>query len=220
MLSHRARLSSSGVWESATNWSCGNIPNASNVATIPAGDSVTISSTQTVSGVDILGTLSCNSCTLNSGLPTLSGTLNNNGGTINTQGGGLEPSGTINNGPRGTINTAGGGIINSGIINNGPTSTINLDGGGIINNSGATFTNGSGSTISTSGGGIVNDGTFNNCAGGIISTDGGGQFGITQTGSCLLAPPIPEYPLGLPILAIFMIIGYGVIKRRTVTKQK
>ena len=30
-----------------------------------------------------------------------------------------------------------------------------------------------------------------------------------------LAPPIPEYPLGLPILAIFMIIGYGVIRRRT-----
>ncbi len=28
------------------------------------------------------------------------------------------------------------------------------------------------------------------------------------------APPIPEYPLGLPILAIFMIIGYGVIRRK------
>ena len=30
-----------------------------------------------------------------------------------------------------------------------------------------------------------------------------------------VGPPIPEYPLGLPILAIFMIIGYGVIRRRT-----
>lgn len=29
------------------------------------------------------------------------------------------------------------------------------------------------------------------------------------------APPIPEYPLGLPILAIFMIIGYGLVRRRT-----
>jgi hypothetical protein len=29
------------------------------------------------------------------------------------------------------------------------------------------------------------------------------------------APPIPEYPIGLPILAIFMIIGYGVIRRKT-----
>jgi hypothetical protein len=28
-------------------------------------------------------------------------------------------------------------------------------------------------------------------------------------------PPIPEYPLGLPILAIFMALGYVVIKRRT-----
>jgi hypothetical protein len=34
------------------------------------------------------------------------------------------------------------------------------------------------------------------------------------------ATPIPEYPLGLPILAIFMIIGYGVIRRKTITKQK
>jgi hypothetical protein len=32
--------------------------------------------------------------------------------------------------------------------------------------------------------------------------------------------PIPEYPLGLPILAIFMILAYGAIKRRTVAKQK
>jgi hypothetical protein len=28
-------------------------------------------------------------------------------------------------------------------------------------------------------------------------------------------PPIPEYPLGLPLLAIFMIVAYGVIKRRS-----
>jgi hypothetical protein len=27
--------------------------------------------------------------------------------------------------------------------------------------------------------------------------------------------PIPEYPLGLPILAVFMIIGYGLVRRRT-----
>ncbi len=29
------------------------------------------------------------------------------------------------------------------------------------------------------------------------------------------AAPIPEYPLGLPILAIFMMLAYGVIRRRT-----
>ena len=33
------------------------------------------------------------------------------------------------------------------------------------------------------------------------------------------APAIPEYPLGLPILAIFMIISYGLIRRRTSTKH-
>jgi hypothetical protein len=30
-----------------------------------------------------------------------------------------------------------------------------------------------------------------------------------------IPPPIPEYPLGLPLLAIFMIFAYGLIKRRT-----
>ena len=29
------------------------------------------------------------------------------------------------------------------------------------------------------------------------------------------APPIPEYPLGLPLLAILTVIAYGVIRRRT-----
>ena len=30
---------------------------------------------------------------------------------------------------------------------------------------------------------------------------------------------IPEYPLGLPLLAIFMVISYGLIRRRTSTKK-
>jgi hypothetical protein len=36
-------------------------------------------------------------------------------------------------------------------------------------------------------------------------------------GGVALIPPelVPEYPLGLPLLAIFMIIAYGLIKRRT-----
>jgi hypothetical protein len=29
------------------------------------------------------------------------------------------------------------------------------------------------------------------------------------------APPIPEYPLGLPLLAILALLAYGVIRRRT-----
>jgi hypothetical protein len=36
----------------------------------------------------------------------------------------------------------------------------------------------------------------------------------------LPATVIPEYPLGLSILAILMIIGYTVIRRKTITKQK
>lgn len=37
--------------------------------------------------------------------------------------------------------------------------------------------------------------------------------GVTTTTTT--APPIPEYPLGLPILTILMIIAYGLVKRRT-----
>lgn len=31
---------------------------------------------------------------------------------------------------------------------------------------------------------------------------------------------IPEYPIGLPILAIFMILAYALIRRKTITKQE
>lgn len=35
------------------------------------------------------------------------------------------------------------------------------------------------------------------------------------------AATIPEYPIGLPLLAIFMVITYGLIRRKTtITKQK
>lgn len=33
------------------------------------------------------------------------------------------------------------------------------------------------------------------------------------------AAPVPEYPLGLPLLAIFTLIAYGIIKRRTQTPK-
>ncbi|MGA3108137.1 MAG: hypothetical protein ABSD99_01585 [Candidatus Bathyarchaeia archaeon] len=36
----------------------------------------------------------------------------------------------------------------------------------------------------------------------------------TVTTTTTTSPPIPEYPLGLPILALLMIIGYGVIRRK------
>ena len=40
--------------------------------------------------------------------------------------------------------------------------------------------------------------------------------GWVEVGLALNPPsPIPEYPLGLPILAILMIVGYGLVRRRT-----
>jgi tripartite motif-containing protein 71 len=41
----------------------------------------------------------------------------------------------------------------------------------------------------------------------------------TATTTTTTAPPIPEYPLGLTLLAIFMIIAYGMIKRRTRSRK-
>lgn len=49
------------------------------------------------------------------------------------------------------------------------------------------------------------------------STGASSSFVWDQVGVQLVpsAPAIPEYPLGLPLLALFMVIGYGLIKRRT-----
>jgi hypothetical protein len=52
---------------------------------------------------------------------------------------------------------------------------------------------------------------------------GGTAFSATILSAYLTVLPatvIPEYPIGLSILAIFMVIGYGVIRRKTLTKQK
>lgn len=45
-----------------------------------------------------------------------------------------------------------------------------------------------------------------------------GEFAVFTTQFNLIidpAPPIPEYPFGLAVLGIFMIIAYGVIRRKT-----
>jgi len=66
-------------------------------------------------------------------------------------------------------------------------------------------------------------------SGSVMSSSAGGRLGPSSITILQLSPPpsvtitlivnpatpIPEYPLGLPVLAIFMIIAYGLIKRRT-----
>ena len=44
-----------------------------------------------------------------------------------------------------------------------------------------------------------------------VGTNFAGTIGATFTP----IPPVPEYPIGLPLLAIFMVLAYAVIKRRT-----
>jgi hypothetical protein len=45
-------------------------------------------------------------------------------------------------------------------------------------------------------------------------------WGLVSVDLQPLAAPIPEYPLGLLILAMFMVVGYGLIRRKTVTKKQ
>jgi hypothetical protein len=45
---------------------------------------------------------------------------------------------------------------------------------------------------------------------------------IIQTSTTAVPPaaPIPEYPLGLPLLAIFMLVAYGIIRRKTTMSKQ
>jgi hypothetical protein len=51
-------------------------------------------------------------------------------------------------------------------------------------------------------------------------TDGTNHATPLPTFAVTSATTIPEYPIGLSVLAVFMILAYGVIRRKTITKQK
>ena len=53
---------------------------------------------------------------------------------------------------------------------------------------------------------------FNTC---FVSAIASLATGTSQFNLIVNAPVIPEYPLGLPLLATCMVIGYSLIKRRT-----
>lgn len=68
------------------------------------------------------------------------------------------------------------------------------------------------------------DGHFNVGVGMVTLTEPAGQYSFVieheTVPNCVnftvnSAPPIPEYPLGLPLLAILTVIGYGLVRRRT-----
>jgi hypothetical protein len=61
--------------------------------------------------------------------------------------------------------------------------------------------------------------SYHNMGGGWVADALLGLDWAFKTFVTTTAPPIPEYPLGLPILAIFMLVAYGVIKRKISTKQ-
>jgi hypothetical protein len=46
-------------------------------------------------------------------------------------------------------------------------------------------------------------------------------YRVTRKGNMLhrWCQPHPQYPVGIPILAIFMIVAYGVIRRKTRPKS-
>ena len=51
------------------------------------------------------------------------------------------------------------------------------------------------------------------------SSGSSGDPAIVAVSLIPLSSPIPEYPWGLPLLAILMLLSYGLVKRRVQTKQ-
>jgi hypothetical protein len=217
---------SNSTWETASHWSCStgllhHVPASGDDATIPSG-TVTVTVNENVGAGDISnsGTLIINTgVTLGHGAG-VGDTINNVGGTITNMGtlssgtGDINNGGTITNigtitftGGVGDLNNNGGTITNRGTISGSGTSEV-INTGTVTNFGTITF-------VSV----LVNRGTFTNC-GGTFSfsavqdnpvVNGGTVCAVTTT----TAPPIPEYPIGLPILAILTIIAYGLIRRRT-----
>ena len=126
---------------------------------------------------------------VNSGVTLTIGSLAVNGGVV-------ENDGTIKTGLTGAL-TNSGRITNKGTIEFFDA----------INNPSGTITNFGTITM----GNLSNEGTITNCGGTITGFSNGNP--IIQGGSACSAP-IPEYPVGLPILAILLILGYAIIKRR------
>lgn len=92
----------------------------------------------------------------------------------------------------------------------GPSCATQLGGaiGPVLLSGGTTHTFSFTTTISTPGPYCLG---VSDSPGGGVSIGGSFDESFTVTA----ASPIPEYPLGIPILAIFMIIAYGVIRRKT-----
>jgi len=184
-------------WESA-HWigsgnGCGVFPDDNSIANIPSG-TVTVTGTDTFLDLTMTGG---NLIIASGGSLTTQGTVNNNGaGSITNMGTFTDSLGGLNNNGGGTI-TNTGTLAFSDHIDNGP--------GAIINRGTITVTDN-----------IANSGTITNCGGTItFGSFSGNQIvqGGTACGSS--TPPIPEYPIGLPILAILTILAYGLIRRRT-----
>jgi len=216
---------SSGTWETAGDWtSCGgHVPGPGDTAFIPSGDTVTVTANENIGAgaINNLGTLIVNSgvtlqfaslgndntgnTLINKG--TLTGTDLYNDGVSNS----LTNSGTITVSYLGTDGTSNS-FTNSGTV----TVSGDLYNDGNLNS----LTNGPSGTITVR---LIlhNDGTSNsltNCGGTITYGSFVGPPPIVNGGSAcnvFSTTIIPEYPLGLPILAILTIIGYGLIRRRT-----
>ncbi len=182
---------SNSTWETASHWtSCaGLVPQSGDDVVINSG-TVTVTANE---NIEFGGLTMSGSATLivNSGVTLTVIVMTVNGGNV------------VNNGT--IVTTTSGTLTNSGTITN-KGMLIFFE---MINNPSGTITNFGKITTETLG----NEGTITNCGGTITGTITGNS--IVQGGSACTIAPIPEYPFGLPILAILLILGYAIIKRRT-----
>ncbi|NDQ57478.1 MAG: choice-of-anchor D domain-containing protein [Acidipila sp.] len=137
----------SGAWETAGNWTPSGLPAATDTACVPAGDSATLSTTPSIAGLVLQGTLSGTGGLNVSGAANLSGTLGSGtytfGGLVTWSGG------TI--GPNSVANTNGGLAITGAVTL--VSSTVNSASNAVMSGSGqltmdtATFNQGTGFTF-------------------------------------------------------------------------
>ncbi len=182
-------------------------------AAVPSGDTATASTSQIARSLTVGGTVVCNSCDLTfstvigigvGGVVTITGPSGLIFGDTGISNGG---SVTVNNG--GSFTSGTGDITNSGSITVKSGGTLAPGTGNLIN-SGTIVNFGTISVVA--GKSIQNSGTITNCGGTIIGTVTGNPV---MNGGAACGAVIPEYPYGLPLLAILTVLAYGVIRHKT-----
>ncbi len=135
----------SGAWETGANWAPAGMPGSGDTACVLPGYSAALNSTQTIAGLDVLGTLNggATGVLTVTGTSSLSGTISGNitvtfaglltwtGGTISATGT-LMANGGINISGTGTATLSGVTLTSTGHTVQSGTATLDLENGAVF----------------------------------------------------------------------------------------